>query len=137
MPPRRESAPGIPHILKGESPTAKALWLWLEPRGVVDYSQRAMAAALGFDVSTLGGALKRLRELGLVEDLERSPRARGRLRARAEPTGTATPTYKPAGLQTRGAFSAATKPSSNRRTGTGSSEPTARVRPSRSSDQSW
>ena len=82
MPPRRESAPGIPHILKGEAPTAKALWLWLLPQGVVSHSQRAMAEALGFDVSTLGVALRRLRELELVEDLERSPRARGRLRAR-------------------------------------------------------
>ena len=82
MPPRRQNAPGIPHIPKSEAPTAKALWLWLFPQGVVGYSQRAMAAALGFDVSTLGVALRRLRELGLVEDLERSPRARGRLRAR-------------------------------------------------------
>ena len=82
MPPRRESAPGIPYILKGEAPTAKVLWLWLLPQGVVSHSQRAMAAALGFDVSTLGAALKRLRELGLVEDLERSPRTRGMLRAR-------------------------------------------------------
>ena len=68
----------------------KALWLWLEPRGVVDYSQRAMAEAFGFDIGTLGAALKRLRELGLVEDLERSPRARGRLRARAYPPLTET-----------------------------------------------
>ena len=82
MPPRRESTPGIPHILKSEAPTVKLLWLWLLPQGVVSHSQRAMAEALGFDVSTLGVALRRLRELELVEDLERSPRARGRLRAR-------------------------------------------------------
>ena len=69
MPPRRESAPGIPHILKSEAPTVKLLWLWLLPQGVVSHSQRAMAEALGFDVSTLGVALRRLRELELVEDL--------------------------------------------------------------------
>lgn len=83
MPPRREAAPGLPDLLKDEAPTVKLLWLWLLPQGVVPYSQRAMAEALGFDISAVGTALKRLRELGLVEDLERSPRARGRLRARA------------------------------------------------------
>ena len=83
MPPRRQAAPGLPDPLKNEAPTVKLLWLWLLPQGVVGHSQRVMAEALGVDVSMLGTALKRLRELRLVEDLERSPRARGRLRARA------------------------------------------------------
>ena len=82
MPPRRESAPGLPDLLKDEAPTVKLLWLWLEPQGVVPYSQRAMAEALGFQVNAVATALSRLRALGLVEDLERSPRTRGRLRAR-------------------------------------------------------
>lgn len=83
MPPRREAAPGgLPDQLKDEAPTVKLLWLWLLPQGVVDYSQRAMAEALGVDVSAIGVALARLRALGLVEDLERAPRTRGRLRVR-------------------------------------------------------
>ena len=82
MPPRREAAPGLPDLLKDEAPTVKLLWLWLEPQGVVSHSQRAMAEALGFQVNAVATALSRLRALGLVEDLERSPRARGRLRAR-------------------------------------------------------
>ena len=81
MPPRRAAAPGIPELLKDEAPTVKVVWLWLEPRGVVSYSQRAMAEALGLEVSAFNVALVRLRALGLVEDLERSPRTRGKLRA--------------------------------------------------------
>ena len=83
MPPRREAAPGgLPEPLKDEAPTVKLLWLWLLPQGVVSHSQRAMAEALGIELKAVGSALKRLRALGLVEDLERSPRTRGRLRAR-------------------------------------------------------
>ena len=82
MPPRRTAAPGLPHILKDEAPTVKLLWLWLEPQGVVDYSQREMAAALGFDVKAVGAALARLRALELVDDLERAPGKRGKLAAK-------------------------------------------------------
>ena len=82
MPPRRSSAPGLPHILKNEAPTVKLLWLWLLPQGVVSHSQRAMAEALGVDVKNVGVALSRLRKLELVEDLERVPAKRGKLRAR-------------------------------------------------------
>ncbi len=82
MPPRRSAAPGLPDSLKDEAPTVKLLWLWLFPQGVVDYSQREMAVALGFDVKAVGAALARLRALGLVEDLERAPGKRGKLRTR-------------------------------------------------------
>lgn len=82
MPPRRSSAPGLPHILKDEAPLTKLLWLWLEPQGVVDHSQRAMADALGVDVKDIGRVLSRLRDLGLIDDLERAPGKRGKLRAR-------------------------------------------------------
>ncbi len=82
MPPRRSAAPGLPDSLKDEAPTVKLLWLWLSPQGVVDYSQREMAVALGFDVKAVGAALARLRVLGLVEDLERAPGKRGKLVAK-------------------------------------------------------
>lgn len=82
MPPRRSSAPGLPDILKDEAPTVKLLWLWLLPQGVVTHSQRAMAEVLGVDVKAVGTALSRLRKLELVEDLERAPGRRGKLRAK-------------------------------------------------------
>lgn len=81
MPPRRASAPGLPDILKDEAPTVKLLWLWLEPQGVVTHSQRAMAQALGLDIKNVGAVLSRLRELELIDDLERAPGKRGKLRA--------------------------------------------------------
>lgn len=81
MPPRRSSAPGLPDILQDEAPTVKLLWLWLEPQGVVSHSQRAMAEALGVDVKAVGAALSKLRELDLIDDLERAPGKRGKLRA--------------------------------------------------------
>lgn len=82
MPTRPTAAPGLPDSLKDEAPTVKMLWLWLEPQGVVTYSQRAMAEALGIDVKAVGAALSRLRVLGLVDDLERAPGKRGKLAAK-------------------------------------------------------
>lgn len=81
MPPRRRDVAGLPEPLKDASPTVKLLWLWLEPQGVVDYSQREIAAALGVEQRSLPGALRELRQLGLLEDLERAPGKRGKLRA--------------------------------------------------------
>jgi DNA-binding MarR family transcriptional regulator len=81
MPLRRSVALVLPSILRDEPPSVKLLWLWLEPQGVVTHSQRAMAEALGLDIKVVGTALSRLRALGLVEDLERTARRRGRLRA--------------------------------------------------------
>lgn len=82
MPPRCRDVAGLPEPLKNASPTIKLLWLWLEPQGVVDYSQREIAAALGVEQRSLPGALRELRRLGLLEDLERAPGKRGKLRVR-------------------------------------------------------
>lgn len=82
MPPRRRDVAGLPEPLKDASPTVKLVWLWLEPQGVVDYSQREVAAALGIEQRSLPGALRKLRELELLEDLERAPGKRGKLRAK-------------------------------------------------------
>lgn len=81
MPPRRRDVAGLPEPLRDASPTIKLLWLWLEPQGVVDYSQREIAAALGVEQRSLPGALRVLRRLELLEDLERAPGKRGKLRA--------------------------------------------------------
>ncbi len=83
MPPRRRELPGLPETLKGEPPSVKVVWLFLAPQGVVDFSQREIADALGLEQRTVATALERLRVLGLVEDLERAPRTRGKLRAKA------------------------------------------------------
>lgn len=80
MPPRRRELPGLPDLLKSEPPSVKLVWLFLAPQGVVDYSQRELAGALGLEQKAVGTALSRLRELALLEDLEREPRRRGRYR---------------------------------------------------------
>jgi DNA-binding MarR family transcriptional regulator len=85
MPPRRRAVPGLPGALLGEPPTVKLVWLWLSSQGVVDYSQREIARALGVEPRAMASALDRLRALGLLEDVEREPRKRGKLRARTSP----------------------------------------------------
>ncbi len=72
-----------------EAPTTKLIWLYLRPLDKVAFSTRKLAAALNLSqrVATVG--LKRLRALGLLEDLgERRERVRGVYRA-VEPGGRA------------------------------------------------
>lgn len=72
-----------------EAPTTKLIWLYLLPKGRVAYSTRRLAAALNLSqrVATVG--LKRLRVLGLLEDLgERRERVRPVYQA-VEPGGRA------------------------------------------------
>lgn len=73
----RTDPPPLPPQLKGESPLVKFMWIWLRPQGVVSYSTRDMSTALGLAQPSLGAALNRLRELGLIEDrAERKSRAK-------------------------------------------------------------
>lgn len=60
----------LPKALLEEATAVKLLWLWLRPQGVVSYSQRDMARALGVSQAVISTALAKLRELGFV--LERA-----------------------------------------------------------------
>ena len=60
--------PALPEELERETPMTKLLYLWLLPQGEVRYSHRQMAEALHVERYQVSVALKRLRELGLVED---------------------------------------------------------------------
>ena len=74
--------PSLPEVLKPEPPTVKLLYLWLLPQGEVSYPQRHVGRALGLTQANVSIALKRLRSLGLVADLEPAPpRARATIRA--------------------------------------------------------
>lgn len=83
MPPRLPDELALPQVLLAEPPTVKLVWLWLAPQGAVSYSVRQLARSLGIDASNVHAALARLRELGLIEDLDGpKPRRKGRYRAR-------------------------------------------------------
>ncbi len=81
--PRNELDP-LPQTLLSETPTVKLLYVWLARRGSVDLSQREIAAALGITQSNVSIAIRRLRELGLVDYPSRGQyRARVRLSLKA------------------------------------------------------
>lgn len=68
----------LPKDLLEEATAVKLLWLWLRPQGVVSYSQRDMARALGVSQAVISTALAKLRELAFV--LERAePSGRGQM----------------------------------------------------------
>ena len=62
--------PPLPPDFKDEAPITKAVFLWLEPQGEVSHSVRDIAEALGVAQHSAQTALARLRELGLLIDLE-------------------------------------------------------------------
>jgi DNA-binding transcriptional ArsR family regulator len=67
----------LPPILLEEPAHVKFLWMWLRDQGTVSYSLREMEAATGVTYRTLSRGVRRLRELGLLEDLgERRERVR-------------------------------------------------------------
>ena len=73
--------PPLPPDLKDEAPITKAVFLWLEPQGEVSYSVRDITELLGVAQHSAQTALTRLRELGLLVDLEPARgRAAGRFR---------------------------------------------------------
>lgn len=57
----------LPPQLLTETPTVKLLYVWLAARESVDLSQRQIAASLGLTQSNVSIAIRRLREIGLVE----------------------------------------------------------------------
>lgn len=57
----------LPKELLTERPTVKLLFIWLASQGAIDLSQRQIAAALGLTQSNVSIAIRRLRELRLVE----------------------------------------------------------------------
>lgn len=81
--PRSELDP-LPQELLTETPTVKLLYVWLARRGSVDLSQRQIASALGVTQSNVSIAIRRLRDLGLVDYPSRDQyRARVALSLRA------------------------------------------------------
>lgn len=75
--------PPLPPALKDEAPTTKLLFVWLKPQGTVSYTVRELAELLGVATQSVQTALTRLRELGLLRDLEAaSGSAPGRYKVR-------------------------------------------------------
>ena len=73
----------LPKSLEGEAPTTKIVFLWLEPLGEVSYSVRELAEMLYVAPNPVQNGLTRLRELGLLEDIEpASGRVAGRYRVK-------------------------------------------------------
>ena len=78
----KQTAPKLPLLLLKEPPTIKLLYLYLLDKGEVNYSQRALAEALGIEQVAVKNALKRLRALKLIEDRgEVKPRILPRFKA--------------------------------------------------------
>lgn len=56
----------LPEPLRAETPVTKLLWVYLRPQGVVSYTVRGMAAALGASPPAVAAGMKRLEALGLL-----------------------------------------------------------------------
>ena len=67
----------LPEALRAEKPTTKLLWVYLRPQGVVSYTVRGMAEALGASSPSVAAGMKRLELLKLLRYVgERQPRQR-------------------------------------------------------------
>ena len=64
---RNSKALILPEELKQLNAVSKVIWLYLKPLGLVKFSQRDMAAALGFARSAVSKALPLLRDSQLLE----------------------------------------------------------------------
>lgn len=65
----RTIPPPMSEALRGEAPLVKFLYFWLEPQGEVRFSTREIAEATGISQGSALMSLRRLREVGLVEDV--------------------------------------------------------------------
>jgi hypothetical protein len=68
----REPRPllGLPDEVKKASPATKMIYLWLKPRGMVDWSASEIAEAVGITKKSAVVARQKLRELNLIAALE-------------------------------------------------------------------
>ena len=67
-------------LLKGETPTTRLVYLYLEPYGEVEVSVRQLEGLLGISHRNAAEALQRLVALGLLEGLEPAANQTGRYR---------------------------------------------------------
>ena len=74
--------PHLPEALKGETPTTRLVYLYLEPYGEVEVSVRQLEGLLGISHRNATEALQRLIELGLLEGLEPAANRLGRYRVK-------------------------------------------------------
>jgi len=72
--------PHLPAVLKGETPTTRLVYLYLEPHTEVEVSVRQLEELLGVAHRNAAEALRRLVELGLLKVLEPATSRPGRYR---------------------------------------------------------
>ncbi len=75
--------PHLPGVLKGETPTTRLVYSYLEPYGEVQVSVRLLEELLGVSHRNAAEALRQLVELGLLKVLEPATSRPGRYRVRA------------------------------------------------------
>lgn len=75
--------PHLPEILKGETPTTRLVYVYLEPFGEVEVSVRQLETLLGIAHRNAAEALQQLVELGLLKVLEPATSRPGRYQVRA------------------------------------------------------
>ena len=76
----------LPEALRDETPSTKLLWLYLRPQGVVSFSVRDMAKALGVSFPVVAEGMRRLEGAELLRFIgERRPRQRPTFEALHEP----------------------------------------------------
>lgn len=72
--------------LRAKTPVTKLLWAYLRPQGVVSYTVRGMAEALGASPPSVATGLRRLELLKLLRYVgERQPRQRPTFEVLIEP----------------------------------------------------
>jgi len=76
--------PHLPVVLKGETPTTRLVYLYLEPYGEVEVSVRQLEGLLGVAHRNAAEALRRLVELGLLKVLEPATSRPGRYRVKQD-----------------------------------------------------
>ena len=74
--------PHLSEALKGETPTTRLVYLYLEPYGEAQVSVRQLEGLLGISHRNATEALQRLVELGLFEGLEPAANRVGRYRVK-------------------------------------------------------
>ena len=79
-PPMLEDAPPLPKTLQAEPVTTKMLYCYLEPLGEVEVSVTDLEERLGIARRSAHEALRKLRELGLLEVIREPSNQAGRYR---------------------------------------------------------
>ena len=76
----RTEPPPLPEALLGESPTTKTVYVYLEPLGEVEVSVTDLEERLGIARRSAHEALRKLKELGLLEVIREPTSKPGRYR---------------------------------------------------------